>query len=349
MGFYPRTNDEILAELKELSATGETMIEGSFGYDIFSANALEFSKIEIEIMEMYRNSFIDLCENEYLDLRAHEFGVYRRAGKKAVGKLTVTGEGTIRAGAYFATAENIRFIATSETRVVDSAEIDIEALVEGASGNVAAGAINRIPLNIPGIKTCSNAEATYDGYDRESDTDMRKRALLRVRYPAASGNPRHYIDWALEVTGVGAVRVQRCWAGAGTVKVVIIDSNFEPANVDLLARVTEKIEAERPIGAEVTVVSAQPVDINISAKVIGTVDAEMFDELAKSYLVNLTNQTLATYNDIGVLDYVSLARMGSFVIAAGAEDYADLTLNGSAANVALGFDDIPRLRTVEFT
>lgn len=348
MGFQIREYADILAELQELSATGESTIEGTFGYDIFSANAIEFSKTEIEIFECYRNSFLDLCENEYLDLRAHEIGCYRREGKKSIGRLTVTGNGTIRAGAYFATLENIRFVATSETTVTGSAEIDIEALVEGASGNVAAGTITRMPMNIPGIRSCTNAEATYDGYDRESDSELRDRALIRVRYPAASGNPRHYIDWALEVTGVGAVRVQRCWAGAGTVKVVIIDANFEPANVDLLARVFEKIEAERPIGAEVSVVSAQPVAINISAKIRGTIDMTAFRASVSSYFIRMTNQTLTTYENNSVLDYVSYNQIGRYILDAGADDYSNLTLNGDNKNVALGFDDIPALGEVTF-
>ena len=348
MGYYLRTQDEILTELKEFSESPTTLIEGTFAMDIYSANALEFSKTETELMEIYRNSFLDTCANEYLDLRAHEIGVYRREGKRAVGKLTVTGNGTVRAGAYFATEENVRFVATSETKVVDSAEIDIEALVEGAESNVAAGTINRIPLNIPGIRSCTNAEATYDGYDEENDTSLRERALMRIRYPAASGNPRHYIDWALEVTGVGAVRVQRAWAGAGTVKVIIIDANFESANVDLLARVTEKIEAERPIGAEVTVVSAERVPIDISAKVLGSIDLDAFTANVNSYLINLTNQTLTAYENIGILDYVSLAKIGSFIINAGADDYSELKLNGEGKNVALSFDDIPALGEVNF-
>lgn len=348
MGFQIRSYEEILAELQELSATGETTIEGGFGYDVFSANAIEFNKVEIELMETYRNSFLDLCENEYLDLRAHEVGCYRRDGKKSIGTLTVTGTGTVRAGAYFATEDNIRFVATSETKVNGTADIEIEALVIGAASNVAANTIVKMPMNIPGIRTCTNAEPTYDGYDRENDNSLRERALMRIRFPAASGNPRHYIDWALEVTGVGAVRVQRAWAGAGTVKVIIIDANMEQANVDLLARVTEKIEAERPIGAEVTVVSAEPIPINISAKVVGAIDVDAFNESVSNYLVKLTNQTLSTWENTVILDYVSIAKIGSLIINAGADDYSELKLNGDTKNVALAFDDIPALGEVTF-
>ena len=348
MGFKMREYSEILAELQELSTTGESTIEGSFSYDVFSANSIEFAKTELELFEMYRNSFLDLCENEYLDLKCHECGCYRRAGKKAVGTLTVSGTGTVRAGAYFATADNIRFIATSETEVEGTTDIEIEALIEGAASNVAAGTIVKMPMNIPGIRNCTNAEETYDGYDEESDTELRERALQRIRYPAQAGNPQSYIQWALEITGVGAVRVQRCWAGAGTVKVIIVDANFEPANVDLLTRVTEKIEAERPIGAEVTVVSADPVPINISAKIVGAIDIDAFTESAQNYLVKLTNQTLATWETTTILDYVSIAKIGALIIDAGADDYSELKLNGDTKNVALEFSDIPALGEVTF-
>lgn len=348
MGFTVRKYGEILEELQSWTSATASMTEGTFTNDVLSANALEFSKVELEILAAYMNSFLDICENEYLDLRAHEVGCYRREGKKAVGKLTVTGNGVVRAGALFQTEAGTRFVAVSETVVVGSAEIEIEAQSAGAAGNVEAGTIVKIPLNIPGIRGCENAAATYDGYDEESDDELRERALLRIRYPTASGNPYSYVNWATSVTGCAAVRVQRCWAGAGTVKVVVIDSNFEPANADLLARVSAKIEEERPIGAEVTVVSAVPRAIDISAAVRGTVDLEAFEAAVRSYFINMTNQTLTTYEDSGALDYVSLAQVGSFIINAGADDYSDLRLNGGTENVALGFDDIPALGKVEF-
>lgn len=350
MGFTIRTPDEILDELKGfMSDTKVTLIEGTFSMDVLESNALEFSKTDLEILEAYRNAFGHTCSAEYLDLKAGESGVYRREGKKAIGKLTVTGEGTVHKGAYFATAENIRFVATSETKVIDTAEIEIEALIEGAASNVAANTIIRIPMNIPGIKSCNNEEATYDGYDRESDNSLRERYLEKVRYPAQSGNPRSYIVWATSVVGVGAVRVQRCWAGAGTVKVVIVDSNFEPANVALLTRVTEKIQAERPIGAEVTVVSAQPIAINVSVRIYGSIDADAFATAVKNYLIKMTNQMIAIDESPSVLNYVSYNQIGKFILDAGADDYGTLTLNGSNENVPLGFDDIPALGEVTFT
>lgn len=350
MAFVIRSAEEILAELKDFASdTSATLLEGTFTMDVLGSNALEFAKAEFELLECYRNGFLHTCSDEYIDLRAGEVGCYRRAGNKAVGELEVYGTGTIPAGSLFQTAEGIRFVAVSDTSVEGSGTIAVEAYRAGAEGNVPAGTITKIPINIPLFTGCNNPSAMYDGFDEESDDELRERALQRVRYPAASGNPRHYISWCLEVVGVGAVRVQRCWNGAGTVKIVVIDSNFEPANEELLERVTEKVEAERPIGAEVTIVSAEPVTITVSAKIRGAVDVDAFRSSVEAYLVKLANQSLTTYEGNEYLDYVSIAQVGRYILQSGADDYSELKLNGAAENVPLGFSDLPALVEVTFT
>lgn len=189
--YVGRTYEEILSELQELSQSDLSKIEGTFSWDCLSSNSLEFAKLELEIAAAYKNSFGSTCENEYLDLRASEFGIIRREAKKAIGTVTVTGNGTVYAGAVFSTQNNIRFIATETVQVIESAVIKIEAVEAGSAGNVAAGAINKIPMNILGIKSCVNESATFDGYDVEDDETLRERFLLKARYPAASGSPAH--------------------------------------------------------------------------------------------------------------------------------------------------------------
>ena len=65
---------------------------------------------------------------------------------------------------------------------------------------------------------------------------------------------------------MGDVKVIPLWNGAGTVKVVIVDADNRPAGSELISKVKEHIEENKPIGAEVTVVSASPVMINISVR-----------------------------------------------------------------------------------
>lgn len=352
--YQPRTQEEILAELQKLYSGDANAVEGGFIYDVLSSNAIEFAKFSSELAELYRAAFATTSWGEYLEMRAAEAGLTRRAANFAVGKVTVTGTGTVPAGSIFSTAGGIRFIATETVAVEGAAEVPIIAESAGAAGNVPAGAISKIPISIAGIRTVTNAEKTIDGYNIESDDALRERYLATVRYPAASGNPQHYCNWALEIVGVGAVRVQRCWNGPGTVKVVVADSELNEANVLLLQRVNEKIQHERPVGAEVSVVSAQIVNIDVSAKIIGTLDVEAVRTGITNYFKKITASMFNADND-GTLEQfsgqsvVSLAVVNSYIVAeGGADDVRDLKLNGAAQNVQLDIDSIPRLGTFDF-
>lgn len=57
MAYESRTQEEILKELQEWSATAAAEFEGTFEYDVFSSNAIEFQKIELELEEVYQASF----------------------------------------------------------------------------------------------------------------------------------------------------------------------------------------------------------------------------------------------------------------------------------------------------
>lgn len=183
MPYIPRTQEEILGELQEWTDSLASYIEGTFSYDVLASNAVEFAKMELELNELYNAAFGNTTWGEYLEMKADEAGVTRRAANKAVGKLTVTGKGTVYEGAIFSTAAGTRFLATATTAVDGTAEIDIVAEKAGETGNVAAGTIIKIPINIAGIRTCTNAAGTFDGYNDESDDELRERYLSKVRYP----------------------------------------------------------------------------------------------------------------------------------------------------------------------
>ena len=72
-------------------------------------------------------------------MKTEDHEVVRREAVKAIGTVTVTGTGTVEEGSYFQTAGGTRFVAL-ETVVVDgTADISVEAVNAGISGNVAAG------------------------------------------------------------------------------------------------------------------------------------------------------------------------------------------------------------------
>ena len=346
--YEARTQEEILRELQEWSKSPQADFEGTFEYDVLASNSIEFAKTQVELEQAYKAAFGDTSWGEYLTMIAGAVGVIRRAATYAIGKVKVIGKGTVYAGSVFATPGGVRFEALTETAVEGEAEIDIRCLSSGKAGNVPAGSITLIPMSIPGITAVVNEAETYDGFDEESDEELRTRYLIKVRKPATSGNPWHYIEWALEVPGVGSAKCQRTWAGPNTVRVIIVNSNFEPASDELVQKTFEHIEQARPIGARLTVISARPVPINIEAKIVGRVDIESFKESVQSYFKELDylimSMELADY-------YVSVAQIGKRLVAdGGVSDYDTnkLLLNGAEANVAMGVDEIPVIGAVNF-
>lgn len=356
MPYIAETQEEILAELQEQSQSPESHVEGTFEYDCFSSNAIEFQKFSVELAECYKQSFGDTATDEYLEMRAAEHGVIRRQATKAKGTVTVTGNGTVREGALFSTSANVRFVATETVEISGTGEVEVEAQTAGLSGNVAAGTIVKIPLSIAGIHSVTNAEPTLDGYDEEDDDTFRDRYLLKVRRPSTTGNPADYIHFCLAIEGVGAVTVLRNPYGRGTVGLWIVDSEMQPANEELLQRVSEEVAVFRPIGAQVYVDSAQPTTIDIAADIVGTIDIDTFKTSVIQYFQKLLlgyepdYTTIDRYEDSldAIAGTITRGKIGELILKAGASDYDydAIRINGNFADVPLTAVQMPLLGTV---
>ncbi|MBQ9364850.1 MAG: baseplate J/gp47 family protein [Schwartzia sp.] len=342
--YTAREQEDILTELQGFSAVEASKFEGTFEYDVLSSNSIEFAKIEVELEELYKAAFADTSWGDYLTMIAGQAGVLRKAAVNAIGIVTARGNGKVPAGSLFSTAGGIRFRTNKEAIIVNEGDITVTAVNAGDSGNVEAGTINLIPMSIPGIMSVTNAEATTDGYDEETDEALLERYLIKVRMPATSGNPWHYYEWATAVEGVGNAKIIRCWDGPNTVKVIIADSNLEEASDTLVQKTFEYIEERRPIGARVTVVSARALPIDVSVKITaGSFDMDTYIKAAKEYLKTVAHDAIGTLTQ----QSVSIAQLGSLILTSGgARDYDDLLINGTTENVELGAEEIPSLGEV---
>ena len=229
------------------------------------------------------------------------------------------------------------------------------AQAAGAGGNVAAGAINTIPVSIYGVSGVTNAAAAHDGYEEETDDSLLDRLLFAVRQPATSGNVYHYIEWATSVAGVGAVKVIPLWDGNGTVKVIVVDANKDTPSEELLQEVRDVIDANAPIGATVTVVAPTLKTIDIAMKVTKGVGNE---EAIKSVLTSYFKSNVfgTDYTNAETLNQsvtISYAQIGRIILdnsaTTGVEDYAGMTINGGTENIVVQYDYMPVVGTVTLT
>lgn len=333
--YSARDQDTILSELQDASTIDASKIEGSFENDVLASNSIEFAKIEVELEQAYKASFATTSWADYLTMRCAEARIIRKEATKAIGTVTVTGNGNVPLGSTFATEDGISFVTTEAMTIKQSGDIAVQAVTAGVSGNVVSDTVIDILMSIPGITGVTNQNAMSEGYDEESDEDLLNRYLIHVRTPGTSGNTSHYLEWTTSVAGVGAVKVVSTWNGPTTVKVIIVNNDFQEASAELIKKVADYIESVRPVGAVVTVISATPKIINISAEITGTVDKEAFSEAVISYFTTLERSDI-TGSD---LVQVSYAKIGALLLSCGAEDYTNLQLNSGTTNITLSSEE----------
>lgn len=315
--------------------------EGSFFYDVAASIAIELEKAYSNSDSILNKGFADTATGKNLDKIVGEVGITRKPSIKSSGKVTITGTvgTTINSGIQVA-SDNLTFLTTESVVIPSggSVQVAVECTSFGSVGDVPIGAIKYFPVTISGLQTVTNESVFTNGYDEESDSELRLRYYTKVRTPATSGNVYHYLNWALSVTGVGNARILPLFNGPGTVKVIIINSNMVGADSTLISNVAEYIEQNRPIGATVTVVSATEVTINISVALsIDTINYTQ-EEVLTAIETNITSYIKSiAFNQ----SYVSYAKIGSAILdTEGVTDYSNLLINSGTSNITIANTEV---------
>ena len=324
--------------------------QGSIVYDMQSPAAIELELAYIELELLLDKGFADTAYGEYLDRRVGEMNVKRKDAVKAIGQVTFTGTdgSTIPKGSRVSTDSiDAIYFVTLEDAVISNgtATVHAEAMVGGFQGNVTAGAIRLVIGDYVGITKVTNSSAFVGGVDTESDEALLQRYLDRTGKPATSGNVYHYMQWAKEVAGILDAKVYPVWNGNGTVKVVLLSSNMTAPTPEKVTEVVDHIEANRPIGATVTVEAAQEVPINVSAAIVLDEGYES-DAIKTQIETNLRDYLkLLAFSD----PIVRYARIGTAILGIeGVLDYTDLTVNGGTENVHIEDGSVAVVGAVTF-
>nr|WP_302666461.1 baseplate J/gp47 family protein [uncultured Agathobaculum sp.] len=293
-------------------------------------------------------SFVDETSGRFLDKNAAGYGITRKPGTAASVLLTFIGSAgtTIPAGTLCVTQNGLGF-ATDEALTLDESgrgTVTATADAVGTAYNVPAGAIVSMQQAVSGVTSLVNEAAAAGGTDPETDTALFARLDAYKKTPPTSGNEQHYHQWALEVNGVGAASVIRCWDGPGTVKVIIADMALRPVEEELRAEVAAYIETQRPVTAEVTVESAAgvPVTVSVTVTTDGTVSKLNTEQELTERLVEYLGSIAFTEGAEVVYNRVLALVMG----LPGVTDCADLLVGGGTDNVPLDANEIPMLGTV---
>lgn len=311
--------------------------EGSIIYDSTAAVAYELAKAYFMLQNYPDLVFPDTSAGDFLTRFTEAFHVERKEATKALRYGTFDME--LPEGSRFSTSESETLIfAAKELLESDGGTFtyQMECETPGKIGNEYMGAL--LPIEyIKGLGTAELGDVITVGTDEESDDSLRDRFFAKVQRPSTSGNVHDYYNWAMECTGVGAAKIFPLANGPGTVKVVIASEDKAAVDDSLIQDVAEHIEEVRPIGATVSVVSAVEKTVNVSAKVKLSTETNL--GTAQNAFTNAVDEYLQ--DSAFDAQYISLAKMGHLLMEiSGVEDYADMTLNGEAANISLSDEEI---------
>ena len=350
MAFY-KSAEEYYAEMTSTMSDVD-ISEHSLIYNALMPVCYELAYQSLMLDEALKMVFIDSAvENgygEYVEKRTLEQGVTRKQETYASGTVKLIGKAKSKLPSGSKVSTTLGFIYTTQADCTINDDgvgyVNIIADGIGSKYNVDVGEINLLPVKYEGIYSVTNEEKIDNGYDEESDEELYNRYLLKVQNPATSGNENDYLQWALEVSGVGFAKVYPLWNGNGTLKVVIADSNRQGADSELVEKVKEYIETQRPIGATVTVVSAEELALNISLKLSYNSKEYTLDQV-KTNIKNSLNDYLKTIAFVNT--YVSITKIGALIFnSSGIIDYSDLTINGGTENITIADGQIPVLGEV---
>lgn len=349
--------DDMLTQVDDSYDTGEGSVIGT----ALGPAAWYLEGVYEELTQVQDNAYAPTAVGASLDLIAEGRGMTRKPAVAAVRQGTFNL--AIDPGSRFSTINGD-----------DSLIFDVGALISGsgttwvyqmtcetpgAEGNAYTGDL--LPItNIEGLTSATIGEIIIPGTDEETDDALRQRYEESFQTPAFGGNISAYRSEILSIAGVGAVQVYPAWQGGGTVLCSILDTDLTPAEPAVVESVQNIICPSKtgqdtpspngygfaPIGAAVTITTAQTVTVNVSAQIeldpTASGDVQDYQTPIQTNIQNYINSVNAGWDNAltgYTVEYpvtVYIARIIAAIITVpGIVNVSNVTLNGQGSDLQL--------------
>ena len=344
------TFEDILERMLNKVPSDVDKREGSIIYDALAPAAAELAQMYIQLAYFNSITYVDEATGDYLTKRCAERGVMRKQATKAVRKGIFNLD--IPIGSRF-TLLDTTYITVEK---IKDFEYKLECEQLGVIGNTYSGDLTAI-TNIQGLVTARLKDILIPGENTEDDESLRKRYFDNLESEAYGGNVADYKQKTKSINGVGGVKVYPTWNGGGTVKLVILDSEFNKPSEDLVSEVQELIDPVQnqgkgvgiaPIGHLVTIQGVKETIANIESD-ITLVSGYSWEDVKphiestiRAYFKELSSTWDTSENLVVRIAYIE-ARILQIT---GVLDVQQTKVNGAYTNLILDADNIPKLETV---
>lgn len=265
--FEERTFENIKASMLSRLDASLSKTEGSYTSDIIAATSLEIAKLYAYMNTLLSAMFPNENSGEYLVRRCADYGIIRKEATAAEGEINVIASKaiTIPMGTQLTASDTGLSFETTRLAIVQANSNAISIPIRAKQTGRIRVTTNSLKFDPPiaSISTITNPEIE-DGTDRETDGSLYQRLKLRLSHPPASGTAADYKRWALEVPGVGFVKVRFTDEG---IKVIIASEAGKPVSDTVFNNAESHIEESRPLGSIVEVKNTLNQLVIISASV----------------------------------------------------------------------------------
>lgn len=242
--------------------------EGSIIYDALAPVALEVQLMYIEADVILKETFADTASRAYLVKRALERGLKPEMATYAIAK------GEFNIDVPLGSRYSLDGLYYAVTEKISDGLFKLQCETAGTDGNSHTGTL--IPVDyIPGLQKAQLTEILIPGEEEEDTEVFRTRYLNSFENQAYGGNIADYKEKTKKIQGVGGVKVYPVWKGGGTVKLVLINSEWQKPTAEMLDTVQTIMDPVpnqgkglgiAPIGHTVTVEGVTGEAVNLALK-----------------------------------------------------------------------------------
>ena len=344
--FKKNTFENLIKRMLERVPNSIDKREGSIIYDALAPAAAELAQAYIQLDVAVSETFADTASRQYLILRAKERGLkpYEATAAEVKGVFNCA----VPIGSRYSLDEFNYTVA----ELINDSEHSYKLVCETAGTEANHKTGNLVPIEyVEGLQSAVITEVLIPGEDEEETEDFRKRYFNSFNSEAFGGNRADYIKKVNEIQGVGGVKVYRAWKGGGTVKLVIISSEYGVPSEELVTKVQTAVDPTQnsgeglgiaPIDHVVTVVGATEQKINISTNITYS-NGWSFEE-TKPYIENVIDGYLKELNETWQNKdnlIVRVSQIESRILdLEGVLDIENTAINGTAGNYTVPTDNV---------
>lgn len=282
---------------------------GSIIYDALAPCSGELANMYIEIQITKDQTYIKTAKGKNLDKIGENYSIPRLKASKSqrIAEFIDTNDNYINLsiGSRFSVPDSNATITYSIIKQIETGKAIIECEQTGTIGNEYVGAL--LPLfSIDNLKSATIIGTQQPAQDEEIDDDYSARMIAKLNNKGFAGNIQAYKDLVIEkIDGASEPKVYPVWNGGGTVKLSIIDTQFNAITPEFQAEIKDIIDPTEyegmgvglaPIDHRVTIDTPSELGIDVSATLelesgytIGSVQSYI-EEKIEEYLLSLRKE-----------------------------------------------------------